>query len=654
MKKVFIFTALVLVTLFGFGCGSRGGSSNDTASETPDTPNTPTVSAESLDITTNSYVLETNGADSATLTIITRDKNNAAVGDITVDLVASAGLLAKSQVVTDSDTGIATVNFSPGPETANQVLTITATAGSLEKTLPITLIGTTLSLTSSKSSLLAGAGDTAVITVTAKNANDLAIPNKQVTLSSLLGNTLNSGGVFGSTINVTTNTNGVATATLTATSGAGVETITANGLGAQTSSSINITSAQFGFTSPADGSIIALGASTELIATWTDASGVPKSGETLTFTTTGGYFDNIIGKIATTVLTDGSGQAIVSFSAGSTATPADITVTSGVESDTLRLQRAATNPSQLSLQASPSILSPSVGDVDSSSTITATVRDFTGQAVANETVVFSLVAGPGGGETLSPGTAVTGAGGTASITFTSGSSVSAQDGVIIRASLLSNPNIYADTTLTIGKQAASVIIGSTNKIAKVSVNGLEIGYALPFSVLVVDNNGNPIQNATVDLGIYPLYFYTGLYDVSVTGKFKNEDTNRNGLLDPGEDGAKGWSDWEALPTDTTNIYWYDGSEDAQADIRTSAPTAITPANGKLDPSGVVTIPNNVVTDEDGLAAFQIKYAKAYGIWVDVEITATTFVSGDHSTAKHVVRLGVAQSDAPYANSPFGY
>jgi hypothetical protein len=279
------------------------------------------------------------------------------------------------------------------------------------------------------------------------------------------------------------------------------------------------------------------------------------------------------------------------------------------------------------------------------------------------------VAGPGGGETLSPGTAITNAGGNASITFTSGSSVSAQDGVVIRASLLSDPAIYADTTLTIGKQAASIILGNTNKISKVSVAGLEIGYALPFSILVVDNNGNPIENATVDLGIYPLYFYTGPLSAEVfyTGKFKNEDINRNGLLDPAkdeipaEDGARGWSDSMALPTDPTDAIWYDGSEDALANIcidpnledEVDPCTSYIP-NGKLDPSGVVTIPENVVTDQDGLAAFQIKYAKAYGRWVDVEITATTLVSGDHSTAKLIVRLGVAQGDEPYANSPFGY
>lgn len=667
VKKLCIAATLVLITLFIFGCGSRGGSSGGTStsdtSDTSDTIQTPTTtSATSLDLTTDNYVLETNGADSATLTIITRDKNNAALGGITVGLVASAGLLEKSQVVTDSD-GIATVNFSAGPETENQVVTITGTAGSLEKTLPITLIGTTLSLTATKSSLLAGANDTTMVTVTAKNANGLAIPNKQVSLSSILGNTLNSGGVFGSTINVTTNTNGVATATLTATSEAGIEKITASGLGAQTSLSLNITSAQFGFTSPADGSIIALGATTELIVTWTDASGNTMSGETLTFTTTGGYFDGVIGKTATSVLTDASGQAKVNFYAGNIASPADITVASATESAQLRLQRAATDPSQLSLQASPSVLAPSVGDVESSSTITATVRDDSGQAVAHETVVFSLVAGPGGGETLSPGAAITDAGGTASVAFTSGSSVSAQDGVVIRASLLSDPSIYADAKLTIGKQAASIILGSTNKIAKVSVDGLEIGYALPFSVLVVDNNGNPIENATVDLGIYPLYFYTGPLSAEVfyTGKFKNEDDNRNGLLDPGEDGAPGWSDSMALPTDPTDAIWYDGSEDALADIciDENLTDGIDPCtsyipNGKLDPSGIVTIPNNVVTDQDGLAAFQIKYAKAYGQWVDVEITATTLVSGDHSTAKLIVRLGVAQSDAPYANSPFGY
>jgi len=385
--------------------------------------------------------------------------------------------------------------------------------------------------------------------------------------------------------------------------------------------------------------------------TWTNAAGNPVSAQPLTFTTTGGHFDNVIGKTTTFANTDSAGQATVTYTASNTATPADITVKStGSESDSLHLLVASINPARLSLQASPSVLAPSVGGVNSSSTIRATVRDSNNQLVSGETVVFSLLAGPGGGEAITPGTGITGADGVASVTFTSGSAISAKDGVRIRATLQSNTAIYADTTLTIGSEATSIVLGSTNKISAVSVDGLPIGYALPFSILVVDINGNPIANATVNLGVYPLYFYTGLSSgptAGWTGKYKNEDQNRNGILDPGEDGAKGWLNPLAAITDPTDKIWYGGSEGQPADTFSGVP------NGRIDPGGVATIPNTVITDADGLAAFEIKYAKSFGNWVSVEITASTQVSGDLSTAKLEVPLAVMQNDAPYPNSPFG-
>jgi len=291
------------------------------------------------------------------------------------------------------------------------------------------------------------------------------------------------------------------------------------------------------------------------------------------------------------------------------------------------------------------VLRPSIGDVRSTSIITAIVRDGSGQPVIGKTVVFYLEEGPGGGETISPGTAVTDATGTASVEFISGGMTSAQEGVQIRAivqadSGLPNENVfYADTYVTIGNTATSIVIGTTNVISEEFAGDppLAIGYALPISILVVDSNSNPIPNATVNLGAYTLTFSTGyerdpldtkIYDEDgnylkegvdgpdpvYTGTFTNEDLNRNGFLDPGEDRN---------------------------------------GNGRLDPGSVASLPLKVVTDNDGLAAFELKYAKGFGNWATVEIIASTQVYGDLTTAKLVVPLAVLAGDVPYMNSPFG-
>jgi len=643
MRSLQICTALCLL-LFAFGCGKETQPIDPTGGGI-------STAATQLDLTADQYTLNTNGTDSTTLTIVTRNASNAAIADVTVNLSASAGILSTSQVTTDA-TGTATAIFYSGPEKSNQVVTITASAGTLTKTLPITLVGTTLSLTSTKSSLLANAGDSTTLTVKALDSNSLPIAGQAITLTSTMGNTLTAGTATGTSITVTTNVNGTATATLTALATPGTDTITASALGASTSLAINITNAAFSFTSPVENSTQPVSTSADLKVTWTDATGAPVVGQTVNFTASAGTFGTLPSGSA---ITDGAGVATISYTASGTATAADIVATSGSESASLRLLIVATDPSQLSLQASPTVLGPSIGGVTASSTITATVRNPAGQLVANQTVVFNLITGPGGGEGISPGTAVTDSGGKASVTFTSGSAVSAQDGVKIRATLLSNPTIYADTTLTIAETATSIVLGTTNKISKVSVNGLEIGYALPFSVLVVDINGNPIKDATVSLGLYPLYFYTGLSDLIWTGKFKNEDINRNSILDPGEDGARGWANPLAAPTASVDTIWIDGAEGTVATLAKEPDwTSTSVANGKLDPLGVASIPSSVVTDANGLAAFQVTYPKNFGNWIYVEIKASTMVSGSQSTARIETGLDVLEGDTPFSNSPFGY
>ncbi len=644
-KNVTRFLAVSALLFLACACGGGGGSGEDGGA---------TVTAARIDLTSDKYQIRTDGIDSATLTITARDKNLAGAGGVIIDLNTDAGLLSASQVTTD-ESGTAIVTFSSGPDRSNRIVTITASSGRLTKELPLTMQGTTLSLVSSKNSLLANAGDTAALTVTALDAAGLPQSNVSLILVSTLSNRLTAGSASGRSVTVVTNASGQATATLTALNTPGVDTIVATGVGAQASTEVNVSSTQFSFTAPAENSTIAVGATTTLTLTSTSDIGAPVANQAVSFYTTGGYFDAVINKTETVALTNANGQAHVTYTAGSTATPVDITATATGKNTALRLNVASFIPARLSLQASPSVIPPSIGGTTSMSTISAIVRDSNGQPVSNQIVMFTLIEGPGGGESLSSAIASTDSLGVATVSFTSGTTVSAQNGVKIRATLQANQAIYYDTTLTIAKGAASIVIGTTNKIAVVTNNGLEIGYALPVSVLVVDSNGNPVPNAVVDLGIYPVHFYTGSRDTSTTNyaavysaKFRNEDVNRNGFLDPGEDGAKGWSSPLALPGDATDLTWYNGAEGSLADVTSGTP------NGRLDPGGVASIPASVSTDADGMAAFTIKYAKSYGNWIDIEVTASTRVFGDLSTAKYSTNLPVMENDEPYSNSPFGF
>src|SRR5262249_22638951 len=100
----------------------------------------------------------------------------------------------------------------------------------------------------------------------------------------------------------------------------------------------------------------------------------------------------------------------------------------------------------------------------------------------------------------------------------------------------------------------------------------------------------------------------------------NEDTDFDGVLDPGEDRNN---------------------------------------NGVLDPGNVATVPTSVTTDASGFAFFNVTYAKQY-TWVQVTLTARTVVAGNTGLAKTVFFLQGAAGDfnncsvlPPGQVSPFG-
>lgn len=655
MKKLIVIAVLLLGVFSLYGCGSGGGGGSslpvsdggDTGGGTPPPPGSPQLA--SIELTASKYSVTSNGTDVTTLTVFAKDVNNAALPDAVIGITATAGLV-NTPVVTTGANGTATFTFSAGAEKTNRVATVTAASGNRSKSLPISIVGTTLTLNASKGSTKPADPSPIIFTGEVRDANNNPLFGAQLTLSSLRGNVftdrsnaLNTG----TTITLTSDVSGIVRASY-AGNVIGSDTVSLKGMGSQQDTVVSVSNSTFGFTAPVDNSVVPVNASQPVTVTWRDEAGNPKTGEVITFALNSGSLSS------TTAIVDANGEAIVTFTASSTASPATVTARNSDSSltDALTFDVRALNSARIDLQASPSVVTPSVGELTSTSTITATVRDASNNAVAGKIVTFNLFKGPGGGEFLSPVTAITNAGGQAVCTFTSGSSVSAQNGVVVQATVADLPGQFGETKLTIGQQAASIVIGSTNKISRVSVGGLEIGYALPFSVLVVDNNGNPIPGAIVNLGVYPLRFYTGTIGSPYlrSGMFNNEDINRNGILDPQEDGAEGVL-LDGAETPTIAV-WVNGAE-GQPAVLMADPAAPKFGNGKLDPHGVVSIPMSVTTDDSGMAAFEVKYAKSYASWVDVEIIASTQVIGSQSSAKLEAPLTVMEGDEPFPVSPFG-
>ncbi len=469
-----------------------------------------------ISLAASQYTVKSDNSDTATLTVTALDQDNAALEGVLVSIQASAGLLNTAKITTGAN-GTAAFTFQAGPERTNQVATVTVASGEMVKTVPILITGTTVGLDVSKTSVLQHDSQGIALSGQVLDAAGKPIYGEEITLSSKLGNTLSAADKSGPSIVLTTDVSGKFRATFSG-DVIGADTISLNGCGVQKDVTLTVKDSNFSFVPPEETSVPE-GSTVNLLFQWEDESG-PVSGKAITFAASHGHFEGEAesspGMIQAT--TDTQGQATVHYIASDLATPATIQVfnTPGageeMREDFLYLNVLTVNTSRLDVQAFPTVIPPSIGDTASTSTIIATVRDDSNNPVKDALVNFQLLAGPGAGETIFPVSAYTDASGQAMTTFTAGSLTSAQNGIRLRA--VAN-GFSDDVEITIGQKAARVVIGTTNQMEVIEQDGMEVAYGMPVTVLVTDNNGNPIPDQRVNLGIYPLRFKTG-YWVRIT------------------------------------------------------------------------------------------------------------------------------------------
>lgn len=244
-------------------------------------------------------------------TVIDAQGNPAAGQTVTFSITAnsSGGTLNAVTAVTDAN-GNASTAYTAGAGTGTDKITATTTNG-LNTTTSITVTaGTTptaasLTLAATPASVKTDNSSPATVTVTALSSTNAVIPNVVVTLGADTG-------VLGSA-SVTTGTNGQATftfnsgvttkfnrtASITATAGSTLQTLP-----------VPITGSTLTMTTATSGAV------TTLAATAKDAGGNPASGQTVSFTITGGS-----GALsAATATTNTSGVATVNFTTSATGT----------------------------------------------------------------------------------------------------------------------------------------------------------------------------------------------------------------------------------------------------------------------------------------------------------------------------------------------
>ena len=579
------------------------------------------VQPASLQLYASAVQLASSGSDEVELIALVKNAQSVLMEDI--DVMFSAGdadgvELQLVQSTTAAD-GTARAILTTQNDASNRVVTITAQTADLVETVAIEITGTQVTVNGTASAIL---NDSVDYTIRVQDSDGVAIPNQQIAISATNGQLTQDSQVVTS---IMSGGDGQATVTFTATT-AGEAVITAAALNAEIAFPIQVQQDAFSFVLvPSEEVPLAQDATIEVL--W-EQNGLPVVNGDVRFSASRGAIT-----AGATGVTDANGVATMTISSDN-AGLSSLTAT-GRDSDgnvvvtaTTEIEFVAVTPFSLNADASPDILGPD----GQTSTITAIVRDESGNLVKNTVVNFNVSDTSTG--SISPSQATTDSKGLASTVFTSGA-VSSEDSVAIRAEVADNTTVTDTVFLTVGNRAFDISVGTGNVIESPDTSS----YLKRFSVFVSDSAGQPVSDVALTASATPVKYVAngvymkgywvwnellGLWEQQVTAVCDNEDVNGNGILD-------------TAPFD----------EDYNQD-------------GFLTPGivGTISVSGTGVTDENGQAELEYRYPRNYGFWYEAVITVFGQSNGSEASADHYYTLGIPAADltvdgASPPNSPFG-
>jgi hypothetical protein len=634
-----IWRSLWLLISFTLLCSliACGGSKDDATNTGSNTTTNTTVTVDSIDLSASNTSIPSDGSGSSTITVNALNSAHAALGNVVVTMGTDTGLIGAPNVTTPG-----TVTFSTGGNKINRTATITATAGSVTALLPIQIVGSSVTLSSSDASMYVGSN--ATLTVTALDAGDHTVPGANVTLAQSPAGRV----TFVTAASGTTGSSGKFYATVQGAT-TGTSTITATALGATATTDLTVSTVADAFA--IDGQMIngvaIANNTTTAMKINTDTLNIsvhaPAGIANVTFATTIGQWNLGGTKVVTVAASGNEASANLTTTQTGVANIQVYDAANPATKDTLTVAMSSgAAPYSITLQAAPTNVPESVGTTTGSSTLTATVFDSTNNPIGGVPVAFSIINPSSGGETILPVISTTASITTTSLglgeaiaTFTSGSMTSGADGIKVRATVAgttvatgTSPS-GGDAKIIIGGEAASIAFGQATVISTLD----PATYSYPMSVLVADSAGTAVSGAVVSLSIFPIAWSTGQVGVCVydadngtnKGTFWTEDINENFILDPGEDGKRTYYSGAYAGTDASST----GTKD----------TFITPTN-----SAGGTVPSTVTTDSNGVATFNLNYPKQSAIWTMVRLRGTTKVNGTETRAEKIFRLPALASD----------
>ena len=509
----------------------------------------------------------------------------------------------------------------------------------------LTLSGATLSNTGTAA---------VVVTATALDASRNTLASVPVTLSA------DGGAVLSAVSGKTTGTAGTVTANLGVGSNQGnrVLTITAISGSITKTATVQVTGAKISATSSAP--IVAPGGAGSVRYKVVDGAGNPMVNQAVEVSATS------FAPAQASGVTDTAGVFVFAFTAPTVIGSYTITTNAAGNTDvqTIIVQPGTLVPTvtasilAASVSANPSVVSVnSAGSTASQSEIRALFLGANNQPIQNVRARFDLNGDPnsiGGSFSTGNSTLYSDANGVVTTAYSPGTRSSPTDGVTVRVCYGlsdSDPNLNPLTctsaksrlvSLTVVAEPLGVTIGTDEKIIIDRNDGLV--YVKKFIVSVSDAAGVAKADvnlvASIDLTLYRKGEYTvGTSNSGAAGWVKtgqilkdgdaaecpNEDKNRNGVLEAGEDFNNDGVLWPRKPDVTVRLL--------------SSKTAA-----------------------DGTAQLEIQYAKDHGSWVDVLITVSASgVSGSEGRASYfiapipvdAVSIAKTTSAPAFVVSPYG-
>lgn len=503
-----------------------------------------------------------------------------------------------------------------------------------------------LIVTASSARLPNTASGSVTITVTAIDATRNTVSAAPVTIGADNGGVVTAG-------DVKTGATGVVTATLSAGDDRSIRVITVTATSGTISKTTTVQVSGTTIASVLVPAVVSPNAPGEVQYLVVDDAGTAMASQTVQVVATG------LTPAQANGVTGANGEYTFAYVAP--ATPGNYVITTNIagKSDvrTVQVQPTSTVPvvttniASASVSSNPSVVPVNVpGSQSSRSEIRALFVGANNQPIPNVRVRFDLagdVNSIGGAFTTGSTTLYSDANGIVTSAFVPGSRSSPTDGVTVRACYGvsdTDPNLTGcltskSATLTVTSEALGVSIG-TNEFVIVK----SLTYVKEFIVTVVDSAGvakaDVNLNVSLDLPNYRKGVVTGggtagwrkngVLPSGDNAVCLNEDKNRNGVLESGEDDLA------------------DGNGNS---------------DGKLWPRkpDVVVLLLQSKTRADGTAVLQIEYAKDHALWVDALITVSASgVAGSEGRDSRLVAPVPADSasfkatDAPaYVVSPYG-